>query len=116
MFAVLVALAGAGTVPAVAVSQSAGDEQYVDPFEQGGSEDPATDNGTSGQESESSQGTGSSGTGNAAPAPPAPAAPTQAPATALARTGADLRLPLLVGVALLFSGALLFRWSRSAGS
>ena len=116
MFAVLVALAGAGTVPAVAVSQSAGDEQYVDPFEQGGSEDPATDNGTSGQESESSQGTGSSGTGNAAPAPPAPTAPTQAPATALARTGADLRLPLLVGVALLFSGALLFRWSRSAGS
>jgi len=117
LVAVLVALAGAVGAPVAAVAQSAGDEQYLDPFEQDGSEESSSHKGSSGKEPQSSQ--GSTGTGTAAPSSAAPsyaapsqAAPTQAPATALARTGSDLRIPLAAGLVLLLAGTLLFRWSR----
>lgn len=106
-------------MPAASAAQSAGDEQYVDPFEQGGSDKSGNNNGSSsqdssGQETQGSQGSGATGTDSSAQGAPATPAPTQAPATALARTGIDLRVPLAVGVVLLLGGALLLRWSRPA--
>lgn len=99
---VLVTLALAAAPGAALAQSGAGDEQYQDPF--------------SGQ----SSGGGSNGSGGSLSQGPPGATPAQAapaPATAahgalpaeLARTGADLRVELAAGVALLIGGLALRR-------
>jgi LPXTG-motif cell wall-anchored protein len=103
-------VAGALVLPAAAWGQSAGDDQYQDPF--GGQ-----DSGEQAPEADEPE---------AAPAPaapePAPAAPTSTTAQApngepqLPRTGADEGLVALAGGVLLASGlALRRRTSRPSG-
>jgi hypothetical protein len=119
------ALAAAVTLvaPATAYAQSAGDEQYQDPFageDQGQSQDGSNDQGQS-------QGGSDDGSGPAAePAPAAPGPATAAPAaeaapggdtsaapaataagSQLAYTGADAGAVLLAGSLLLASGVAL---------
>src|SRR5215210_4614950 len=88
-----VACAGLALLPAAASAQSAGDEQYEDPF---GDEQPqAAPTATPAPAAQPAQAT---------PAP-APAAPAPSPAaTELPRTGGDARLPALLGAVLLASG------------
>lgn len=92
-------------VPA-ALSQSAGDEQYSDPFENTGGGK------TSGGGSKGT--TGTQAPAPAAPASSAPAAPTAPSVTALPRTGLDLRPLIAAGLGLLTAGFLLLRWSSTA--
>jgi hypothetical protein len=102
------ALALAAALPASAVAQNAGDEQYVDPFEnqqQGG-----------GGSGGGSDGSGSEGSGQPAAQPPAPepvepAAPTTsaAPDATLPVTGVPAGLLAGAGGALLAAGAALRR-------
>jgi LPXTG-motif cell wall-anchored protein len=81
-------------LPASAVAQSAGDEQYEDPF---AGEQPAP------ASTPAPAPAPSLGSGTVQPAPPTPAAaPTSAQ---LPRTGADLPLAVLAGAFLLASGA-----------
>ena len=108
----LLAFSAAGVAPS-AFAQGAGDEQYQDPFEDssGGGTETTPAPAKPSEPSSGSQGSG------AAPVPATPSvAPTQAPATELARTGSDLRVPLVVGVLLLSGGALLFRLARPAST
>ena len=89
-------------VPAPALAQSAGDDQYADPIEE-----PAPPSNDAGG------GDTGSGSGTAPSAPAQPSAPTDpgtttaAPAAAgeLPRTGGDAALLGLVGAALLLAGA-----------
>ncbi|HYM57179.1 MAG TPA: hypothetical protein VES79_04385 [Solirubrobacteraceae bacterium] len=87
-------------LPAAAVAQSAGDEQYEDPF---AGEQPAP--------TSTPAPAPSLGSGTAQPAPPTAApAPAAAPTSArLPRTGADPPLAVVAGVFLLASGAGLRR-------
>ena len=80
-------------LPAAAVAQSAGDEQYEDPF---AGEQPAP--------TSTPAPAPSLGSGTAQPAPPAPAPNPAAPAQ-LPRTGANLPLVVLAGAFLLACGA-----------
>jgi hypothetical protein len=103
LVAAVVVLLGLVTVAAPAAwAQSAGDEQYQDPF--------------AGQGSGSSGG-GSSGGGSSSSSAPAAAAPASTPAPAavasaaapatrpqLPRTGGDAWLPALAGLALVLAG------------
>jgi hypothetical protein len=113
-FAALLVIAALLAVPAAALAQSAGDEQYVDPF-QGGEEQPA----------EAPQEVPAEPTEPAAPAPAAPAPatppsgaveggevtaePSQSEAPALPRTGMPAVLLLSAGYALLLAGVALRR-------
>jgi hypothetical protein len=107
--AALLVVAALLAVPGAALAQSAGDEQYVDPF-QGGEEQPAP----APQEVPATP---------AAPAEPAPAAPSsgaaqggqvtaepsQTGAPTLPRTGMPAVLVLSAGYALLLAGVALRR-------
>jgi hypothetical protein len=102
----LLALLAFAAPPAAALAQSAGDDQYQDPFAQGQQSEP--DQGGSGGDQ------GSGGDGVAQPAPDAPApeaapAQTEAPAEtqALPRTGFPAALAGAIGVVLLAGGAVL---------
>jgi hypothetical protein len=104
-------------LPASALAQSAGDNQYTDPFQgqsQGG--------GKSGGGGNSGANTGNSGTSNqTAQAPTASAAPSasagqsqssSSQAAQLPRTGFSLVLPLAYGFVLLLGGIALRRGAR----
>ena len=102
-FAALLVIAALMALPGAALAQSAGDEQYVDPF-QGGEEQPEQ----APQEEP------------AEPVEPAPAAPetgsgdvaaesAQTEAPALPRTGLPLALVASAGYALLLAGIALRR-------
>jgi hypothetical protein len=108
--AVLLAVVALLAVPAAALAQSAGDEQYVDPF-QGGEQQP----------SEAPQEAPAAPT-EPAPAEPAPAAPAtpsaqgevapapaQTEAPTLPQTGFPALLILSAGYALLLTGVALRR-------
>jgi hypothetical protein len=112
-------------LPAAASGQSAGDEQYEDPFapEQGQTDDEGSsggddagsaggdDTGSVGGDDTGSAGGGSSGGGESVQPEPtaAPAAPTTTTAAEaqLARTGADTGLVALGGAVLLAGGVAL---------
>jgi hypothetical protein len=112
-------LALALALPGAALAQSAGDEQYVDPFDESeGQQQEAT---PPSQESES-QGAGQGGDGTAAapaetqvaPEVPTTTAPTTATPTAegsekLPVTGLPAAALALAGVLLLAAGAMLLR-------
>ena len=117
---VAIALSAAAlTVPAAAFAQGssgAGDDQYNDPFEGGGTSSGQT---TSGSQTGSSGSSGSglsqspdlgssqtsSGTAGTTAAPAAATTTGTAPAAAtLPNTGSDPRLLILAGLALLLSG------------
>jgi LPXTG-motif cell wall-anchored protein len=105
---VSVAAAMLALVPAAASAQSAGDEQYEDPF---GDEQPqaqATPAPTQAPAAEPAQ----SQTAPAAPAQPAPVAAAPAPAGQLPRTGGDARVPALLGLVLLSAGVALGAHAR----
>ena len=108
--AALLAVAVLLAVPAAGLAQSAGDEQYVDPF-QGGEEQPAQPPQEAPQEPAPEP---------VEPAPAAPAtpsggdgevtvAPAQTDAPALPRTGLPIVLVLSAGYALLLAGVALRR-------
>ena len=89
--AAVLALAAALAFPAVAVAQSAGDNQYEDPFGGKGS------SGSSQSSSGSSSGSGSSGSGGGG-------SPGSASGQQLARTGSETWLVALAGGGLLLTG------------
>lgn len=108
--AALLAVAALLPVPAAALGQSAGDEQYVDPF-QGGEEQPSQAPQEAPQEAPAQP---------TEPAPAAPAtpsaeggevtpAPAQTEAPTLPRTGLPVILLLSAGYALLLAGAAMRR-------
>jgi hypothetical protein len=96
-------------LPAAASAQSAGDEQYEDPFGDEQPQSQATPAPTQAPAAEPAQ-------SEATPAPAAPAqpAPAAAPATAaqLPRTGGDAWLPGLLGLFLLSAGVALRAHAR----
>lgn len=103
----LLCAASVAAAPASALAQSAGDEQYQDPF----ADDPAQGQTQTTPESNLTQ-SPQSGTPPAQTPPPAQTTPPslqEAPATAadgarLADTGIDARLFLALGAALLLTG------------
>jgi LPXTG-motif cell wall-anchored protein len=86
--------------PPGALAQSAGDDQYQDPF--------GSDNGSSTQPSTPSR-PAQSGGGSSTPSAPSSSAasPKQTRSVPLARTGFDARIPAAAGVVLLIGGGLL---------
>jgi LPXTG-motif cell wall-anchored protein len=92
-------------LPSAAAAQSAGDEQYSDPF---GGKDQTQAQATPAPVAPTTPAPAAQPAqapttpAPAAPAQPAPAAPAQLP-----RTGADARLPALLGLALLSAGVAL---------
>jgi hypothetical protein len=108
--AALLTVAAILALPAAALAQSAGDEQYVDPF-QGGEQQPA-------QPPQEAPATPTE-PAPAEPAPSAPAtssaesqdtvAPAQTEAPALPRTGFPAVLVLSAGYALMLAGVALRR-------
>jgi LPXTG-motif cell wall-anchored protein len=87
--------------PAGAAAQSAGDEQYEDPFgNQQAQSTPAP------AAPAQAPATTPAAPGTPAPAAPAPSAVQAAPAQ-LPRTGGDARLPALLGLVLLSAGVAL---------
>jgi hypothetical protein len=113
--AVLLAVAALLALPAAVMAQSAGDEQYVDPF-QGGEEQPSQEPQEAPQETPAAP-------AEPAPAEPAPAVPATPPAEqgevtaapaptaapTLPRTGLPVVLILSAGYALLLAGVALRR-------
>jgi LPXTG-motif cell wall-anchored protein len=116
--------AAALALPAAAGAQSAGDDQYQDPFAPGSGQ---TDGGGNGSDGSSDSGGGDAPSAQPVPEPttPEPAAPEPAAPAATApvapaanaqelpRTGADERLVALAGSVLLISGLALRRRCRS---
>jgi LPXTG-motif cell wall-anchored protein len=116
--------AAALALPAAAWAQSAGDDQYQDPFAPGAGQ---TDGGGNGTDGSSGSDGGDEPSAQPAPEPAAPAPATPEPATPgtpapvapaasaqeLPLTGADERLVALAGTVLLVSGLALRRRSRS---
>jgi hypothetical protein len=91
-------------VPAGAFAQSAGDEQYTDPFgqeDQGVTEQPAT------PPPDTGDAPAAGGDGSAEPAPSAESAQTTSPT--LPRTGAPVVLFAAAGYALLLAGVAIRR-------
>lgn len=105
--AVFAALALSLAVPAAALAQGAGDDQYSDPFGSGQSDDSGSDGG-GGEEPEASEPDSSSDQPAPAPAPEATAS-QQEPAgqDQLPYTGADEGLVALAGVVMLAGGVAL---------
>ena len=103
----ILALVGAcalvAAAPGLAVAQSAGDDQYVDPLNgvTGGGSGSSSGSGSSGQAESSGAGTGTVGSGASGSALPAE----------LARTGMELPLTAGAGVLLLVGGLGLRRIS-----
>jgi LPXTG-motif cell wall-anchored protein len=95
--------------PASALAQSAGDDQYRDPFAGKGQEQGETESG----------GAGEDGAGTTAPAPPAAPTdstavePTATVAGTLPRTGAESGWVALAGLLLMAAGAGLRRTART---
>jgi LPXTG-motif cell wall-anchored protein len=94
-------------VPAAASAQSAGDEQYEDPFGDEQPQSQATPAPTQAPAAAPAQ----------APTTPAPTAPTQSATTPsaqgqLPRTGGDAWLPALLGLVLLSAGVALRAHAR----
>jgi hypothetical protein len=111
---VSVAAVGLALLPAAAAAQSAGDEQYEDPF---GDQQPtqAKPTATPAPAAPATQAQATSTPAPAAPAPAAPAAVAAAPAQAeLPRTGGDARPPALLGLVLLSAGVALRARARRA--
>jgi hypothetical protein len=112
-----VAVVGLALLPASAGAQSAGDEQYKDPF----GDQPAQANPTA-PPARAAPATQAQATATARPAPAASApvaaaqpAPAAAPAQAeLPLTGGDARLPALLGLVLLSAGVALRAHARRA--
>jgi hypothetical protein len=97
-------------VPATAMAQSAGDDQYQDPF--GGDEEQSQDNGSQSPDTPTSSGdTGTDTTTTTqtptAPAETSPATAQTAQAAQLPRTGGDVVLPAVAGFWLLLGGVAL---------
>jgi len=107
---VALCLTPAVSVP-LAVAQSAGDDQYSDPFENTGG---GKTSGGSSKGSGSKSSSGNSGAAQPAPAAATPAAPTQPGVSQLPRTGLDLRPLVAAGLVLLIAGFALVRWSGAA--
>ncbi len=117
-------------LPAAALAQSAGDEQYVDPLgggqTTGGGSQQGSGGGSSGSGGGTSQGSsgGSTGSSGGSVSSGAPAAPVTSPTTAaatgtaaaspaeLARTGLDVRVVAALGGILLLAGGLALRRPR----
>jgi hypothetical protein len=104
-------------VPAAALAQSAGDEQYVDPF-QGGEEQPTQEAPPEAQPAPTEPAPAEPAPVEPAPAAPAApsgqegdvaAAPAQTSAPTLPRTGLPVVLLLSAGYALLLAGVALRR-------
>jgi LPXTG-motif cell wall-anchored protein len=97
-------------LPSAAAAQSAGDEQYSDPF--AGDKDQTQAQATPAPTAAPAP----AAQPTQAPTTPAPAAQTQPAPTAaqpqLPRTGADARLPALLGLALLSAGLALRAHAR----
>jgi LPXTG-motif cell wall-anchored protein len=107
---VSVAAAMLALLPAAASAQSAGDEQYEDPFGDEQPQSQATPAPTQAPAAEPAQ-------SEATPAPAAPAQPAPAPAAApvqLPRTGGNAWLPALLGLFLLSAGVALRAHARRA--
>jgi hypothetical protein len=104
-------LSSATAAPTV-LAQSAGDDQYSDPFETSG-----------GSQTSTSTAAPAPSPAPATPAAPAvpqtpaqqPAAPTSPSVSELPRTGVDLRPIAVGGLLLIAAGLMLVRWSRAAG-
>jgi hypothetical protein len=99
--------------PAAVQAQSAGDDQYVDPFQGGGGEEPAPQPEAPAPAPAPAPGgngtveTAPGGNGTAEPAPSAE--PAQADAPTLPRTGAPVVLFAAAGYALLLAGIAIRR-------
>src|SRR3954454_5980664 len=112
-----VAATGLALLPASAGAQSAGDEQYQDPF--GDQPAPANPTATPAPAAPAAQAQATV-TATPAPATSAPAAPPHPPPAAapaqaeLPRTGGDARLPALLGLGLLSAGVALRAHARRA--
>jgi LPXTG-motif cell wall-anchored protein len=109
-----VAVACALALPASAVAQSAGDNQYQDPLATPNSSQPksSTPRSTSPAPSQGSSAGSGSGTAGTSTAPATPSA--TATTSGLPRTGADPAPLALIGLALLGGGLGLRRAARSA--
>jgi cell division protein FtsN len=101
---IVAAIAASLAAPAGALAQSAGDEQYTDPFSQS---EPRADQQAQapGNQSSSEPAAPGSGSGQAAPA----AAPAQDAPAQLPRTGFALALTGSAGYALLLAGIAIRR-------
>lgn len=97
----------------LAVAQSAGDDQYSDPFENsgGGTTKGGTTKGGSSTGSETQSGSGSNGSTQSSPAV---ATPTRPAVTELPRTGRNLWPLVATGLVLVTAGFVLVRWSGTA--
>jgi LPXTG-motif cell wall-anchored protein len=121
LLAVALALSMALTLPAATFGQSAGDEQYVDPFEQTGPSEPGGGGGQTGSQDGGPAGSAQPSTPapaqvDPAPAPaPVPEATTASPAVVsdsseqLPATGAPVILIAALGAGLLGGGWALRR-------
>jgi LPXTG-motif cell wall-anchored protein len=99
--------AGLLAAPSAAIAQSAGDEQYTDPF--GQSDPPAQNDG-------GSNGSATPDTGAAAPAPATGAEATAGSGSstaALPHTGFPAALSAMLGALLLIAGASVWRRAQS---
>ena len=92
----------------LAVAQSAGDDQYSDPFENSGG-GTTKDGGSTGSGSQ-----GGSGGNGSTQSSPAVATPTRPAVTELPRTGRNLWPLVATGLVLVTAGFVLVRWSGTA--
>lgn len=103
--AIVVAMAGLGLNAPVVTGQSAGDDQYSDPFSEtrtGTTQTSTAPARTPAPAAPATSGTGAAG-GGAVP-------DASAGRATLPRTGSDLLLPSIAGLLLLSAGVLLLRW------
>jgi hypothetical protein len=102
-------LAVAGTLlallPASAAAQSAGDEQYEDPFDSGGQQEQPSEPQATATPAPAAPAAPAQTQAPAQPAPSAAAAPAQA--AQLPRTGWDAAIPGVLGLVLVSAGVAL---------